>query len=207
MNKPHSEKKTKKKSLTKYTIEVNEEQAKVISLALDIFSRMEGGQLEWVFSMIPWKYHEKLESVEPMLKELQLLLTGMQHGNLGIGNVSDSARIAFDLHQVIRHRLAWDREPQGRMSVSFDPPMKWGSQPLAKIEQLNKNQNNKVYSIYSTEWNDWDTSTVVACTLTKSKAEEIIKELESENEVVGNNEDGSPVYEYTYSVSEYELSD
>lgn len=140
MNKTHSEKKTMKKSLIKYTLEVNDEQAKVISLALDIFSRMEGGQLEWVFSMIPWKYYDKFESAKPMLRELQLLLTGMQNGNLGIGNVSDSARIAFDLHQIIRHRLAWDREPQGGISIFFDPPMKWGSQPLATMEQIHKNK-------------------------------------------------------------------
>lgn len=203
MKQTRSDKQKKKNSLAKYTIEVNEEQAKVISLALDIFSRMEAGQLEWIFSMIPWKYYEKLESVEPMLKELQLLLTGMQRGNLGIGNVSNSARIAFDLHQVIRHRLAWDKYPQGRMGVDFDPPRKWSNQPLAKIEQINK---NKVYLIYSKEWNEWHTSDVVACALTKSKAEELIKELESENKIVGDNEDGSPVYENAYWISEYELA-
>src|SRR5437879_842303 len=101
-------KKNKKTRSPKYRIEINEEQAKIISLALDIFSRMEAGRLEWIFSMISWKYYEKLQSAEPMLKELQLLLTGMQRGNLGIGNVSNSAKIAYDLHQVIRHRLAWD---------------------------------------------------------------------------------------------------
>ena len=133
----------KKKTISpKYRIEVNEEQAKIISLALDIFSRIEAGQLEWVFSMIPWKYRENLESAEPMLKELQLLLTGMQRGNLGIGNVSNSARIAFDLHQVIRHRLAWDKEPKGGMGVFFDPPMKWSDQPLAEIEQLINKDND-----------------------------------------------------------------
>lgn len=131
----------KKTPSPKYRIDVNEEQAKIISLALDAFSRMEAGQLELVFGMIPWKYYENLELAEPTLKELQLLLTGKQIGNLGIGNVSNSARIAYDLHQVIRHRLAWDNEPNGGMGVFFDPPKKWSDQPLAEIKLVNKNSD------------------------------------------------------------------
>ncbi|MHB1949680.1 MAG: hypothetical protein ACYCQI_16400, partial [Gammaproteobacteria bacterium] len=75
---------------------------------------------------------------KPLLNELQQLLTGMRNGNLGIGNVSDSSKIAYDIHQVIRYQLAWDKEPCGDVGVSFDPPMKWGSQPLAKIEKHGK---------------------------------------------------------------------
>ena len=127
-----------KSSLPKYVIEVSEEQARIISLALDIYSRMEGGQLEWAFSMIQWKYPDNLEAADLLLKELQLLLTGKDRGNLGIGNVSNSARMAYDLHQVIRHRLSWDNEPSGGMAVHFNPPMQWGDQPLAKIEHSTK---------------------------------------------------------------------
>ena len=96
--------------MKKYNIEVSEAQAKLISLALDMYSRMEGGQLQWVFSMISWKYYENLKNAEPLLNELQQLLTGMQRGNLGIGNVSNTARMAYDLHQIIRYRLSLDEK-------------------------------------------------------------------------------------------------
>lgn len=107
--------------MSKYSITVTKEQAKLISLVLDIYSRMESGQLKYVFSMVPWKHNENLKSVEPILKELQLLLTGIQNGNLGIGNVSNSAKMAYDLHQVIRHRLSWDENPSGGIQILISP--------------------------------------------------------------------------------------
>jgi len=55
--------------------------------------------------------------------------------------------IAWDLYQVIRHRLAWDaaieegqiekgerRKWPEMMGVCFDEPMQRGSQPLARIK-------------------------------------------------------------------------
>lgn len=123
-------------ALSKYNITVTQEQAKLLSLVLDLYSRMESGQLDYVFSMIPWKHNEDLKSAKPLLKELQLLLTGIQNGNLGIGNVSNSAKMAYDLHQVIRHRLSWDENPNGGIQVNFDKPMKWSDEPLAKIERI-----------------------------------------------------------------------
>ncbi len=127
-------------ALSKYSIKVSLAQAELISLALDIYSRMESGQLEWIFSMISWKYYENLETAEPLIKDLKKLLTGMQKGNLGIGNVSEKAKMAFDLHQVIRHRLSWDENPDGGVAVHFNKPMQWSGEPLAKIDRLKNNQ-------------------------------------------------------------------
>lgn len=47
-------------------------------------------------------------------------------------------QIAWDLMQVVRHRLAWDGLKPGEkrpITVDFDEPMKIGSEPLAKIER------------------------------------------------------------------------
>lgn len=123
----------KKISFQRYNIEVSEAQAKLISLALDMYSRMEGGQLQWVFSMISWKHYENLKNAEPLLNELQQLLTGMQKGNLGIGNVSNSARMAYDLHQIIRYRLALDDKQN---SNNLNSPMQWSDEPFAKITSI-----------------------------------------------------------------------
>lgn len=119
--------------MAEYEILVNEQQLKTISLALDIFSRLEGGQLKRCFSMINWKNYDNLTSIQPMLEQIQLLLTGMTDGNLGIGNVSTQSQMAYDLHQVIRHYLAWKETPEGGIEVRFDRPLQFGDEPLAKI--------------------------------------------------------------------------
>lgn len=119
----------------KYLLEATENQLQIISLALDIFSRLESGQFECCFDMIHWKYPENRAEVDALLKKCQLLLTGMNNGNLGIGNVSDKARIAYDLHTVIRHHFAWMHKPSGGLTVDFDKPMHYGSEPLAVVRE------------------------------------------------------------------------
>ncbi|SRR5579883_3416055 len=99
-----------------------------------MYSRMESGQLQWVFSMISWRHHENLKNAEPLLNELQQLLTGMQKGNLGIGNVSNPAKMAYDLHQIIRYRLALDNKQGG--NDSLNSPMQWSDEPFAKITPI-----------------------------------------------------------------------
>ena len=59
--------------------------------------------------------------------------------SFGVGEFDD-ADISFDLYQVFRHRLAWDRKinkyvlPHFR-GVSFNEPMKFGSEPLVEIKR------------------------------------------------------------------------
>lgn len=119
--------------MTDYQLSVNEQQLNIISLALDIFSRLESGQLDWCFSMIKWKHRENFAEVRPVLEQIQLLLTGMTRGNLGIGNVSAQSRAAYDIHQVIRHHLAWKNNPEGGITVDFYEPISYGEEPLPEI--------------------------------------------------------------------------
>jgi hypothetical protein len=57
-------------------------------------------------------------------------------------------QVSWDLHQVIRHRLAWDRAYRDgivkpgdardwnqMMGVLYDEPLPMGDEPLAKIER------------------------------------------------------------------------
>jgi hypothetical protein len=73
--------------------------------------------------------------------------------SLGIRNkdVSEASRIAWDLYQVLRHRLAWDlaaaegivgnadsqRKWPEMMQVHYDEPSRVSEQPLALIEKNN----------------------------------------------------------------------
>ena len=47
-------------------------------------------------------------------------------------------RIAWDIQQVIRHRIAWDRNPKGNITVDFDSPLKTSDEQLPIIEEDNE---------------------------------------------------------------------
>lgn len=122
-----------------YQITLNKEQAQIISKSLDFYSRIIGGQFERMKDFFWGAKSEHLEEVGKVLSRLKYLLTGMEdNGNLGIGNISAEGRNAYDLHQVIRDRLALDREtkPEHWPTVDFNPPTQWGNQPFAKIERV-----------------------------------------------------------------------
>ena len=74
------------------------------------------------------------------------------HSNLGIYNdeVRPEAKSAWDLYQVIRHRLAWDnavaegvidspdapRNWTAMLGVHYDKPMTSSAEPLAEIRRV-----------------------------------------------------------------------
>lgn len=99
-----------------YTLTITEEQARVISIATELFSRVCIGQTD---DLRFWK----------------------PKANIGMHDTCDEGQLAWDLYQVIRHRLAWDRagNPPVRdwktmMTVDFDEPLKIGPEPLAGIK-------------------------------------------------------------------------
>ena len=195
-----------KKQLTqkvsrKYVLEVNEKQTALISHALDIYSRLEAGHLEWIFSMIEWKHYDKLPEAKPLLEALKLLLTGYPpHQHPGIGMLSNNATAAWDLHRVIRHRLAWDREPQGGMGVFFDEPTSTvGKEPLATIKLSDK--PSTVYLVH--QYDEFrEREYYVACTLSKERAEAMVAEYQATNKIMGEYETGEPSFEFSYGITE-----
>jgi len=122
----------------KYQITLNREQAQTISKALDFHSRIIGGQFQEIIDLFWDAKPENVKEAEKILTRLKYLLTGMgEDGNLGIGNISENGRNAYDLHQVIRHRLALDKpESRHEFSVDFRSPSQYGTQPFAQIEGL-----------------------------------------------------------------------
>lgn len=61
-------------------------------------------------------------------------------GKLYIALKFTRVRVGFMLgirigYQVQRHRLSWDRYPEGGWTVNFDEPYKVGKEPLAAIER------------------------------------------------------------------------
>jgi len=128
----------------KYKLVVNENQAKAISIALDFYSRISGGQFEEIVDHFDWKnLKEADESTKAweLFRDLKCMLTGLKRSqpNIGLGNISERGKIAYDLHQVIRHRLANDNsEGRDTLSVDFRTPTQQSAEPLAEIDVYKK---------------------------------------------------------------------
>ena len=83
---------------------------------------------------------EDLDKIRDILGDLQSAMTkmGSPTAYFGISSpeIPDDARIAFELMQVIRHRIAWDKVPQGDILVDFDRPLPFSKQPMAEMSQV-----------------------------------------------------------------------
>jgi hypothetical protein len=116
----------------RYRLEISEEQARVISLACELLSRLHMGQLNAAADVHVQR--DCFHALADELRKLKPMLTGMpQNAHWGITGpeLPDEARVAFDLHQVIRHRLAWDHDPNGDTDSRFDEPV-----PFSTTESL-----------------------------------------------------------------------
>ena len=58
--------------------------------------------------------------------------------------MTEEAKIAYDLHQVIRHQLAWDQKPEGDITVDFDTPVKFSRQALATISKESSDNTRRM---------------------------------------------------------------
>lgn len=127
-------------------LEINEQQAQVISAACDLLSRIYCGQWGEVVNV---NLHDNPSilfnsSLAPDIKDsLAVLKTLFFKGlssrgaSFGLSNkdVTDKMRIAYDIHQVLRHKLAWDNTPSGGVLTDFDVPLRSSlSCDLPKVE-------------------------------------------------------------------------
>ena len=139
----------------RYTLTINERQAKILSYACDRLSRMIEGQ-DWTyqeFMEMAWEKRCKEATGESMHKEWDGGWQKMRHEAEDISNsikkrfwglesnamygihYDDTADILFDLHQVIRHQLWLDGGRQYH-GVDSDTPIQFGNEPLAGIEEV-----------------------------------------------------------------------
>jgi len=142
-----------------YTLTITEKQAKAIQDATDLLQRVQLGQWREIEDYLPMRYpvdytnlHEDMRLIGQILS--RYMIAGIDGGvsSLGIGHPSlpEDNGILYDLHCVIRHKLSWERAvEQGvvesedserkwpeMMTVNYDPPMKWGDEPLPKMERV-----------------------------------------------------------------------
>jgi hypothetical protein len=127
-----------------YIITVDEEQLKVINSALDFYSRVMTGQLEEIIDPVNSPLRDRLIKIDDR-EDFELCIEKMKgkvfpeapiHGSLGIGNVNtkEEAKMAYDMYQVFRHKIAWTNKPQGGIQVDFDNPLKFSHHKLPTIQ-------------------------------------------------------------------------
>ena len=127
--------------MRKYTIEVNESQVATISLACEILARLGICQIDMALDELPFVEPVDWTEWHAMKDELNAKLRKHCDANIGIRRSGDRHRIAWDVHQVLRNRLAWDRlKDDGKSSpdfpgVSYDKPFKVSEEPLAEIKK------------------------------------------------------------------------
>lgn len=132
----------------RYQITVTSQQAGVLVLACDAFLRLRLGQVHTCLQEhLPWSgnfierrntaLREAVQSLSPYLRDN---INGYS-SSYGVTspNLCKHAKVAADIHEVIRHRMAWDSLPEGEQPgpfVHYDSPMHWGEEPLAIITQI-----------------------------------------------------------------------
>ena len=131
----------------KYSLVVNVEQARVIREALEVYSRLKYGQISelrnlfmdrWCApdSRFNWDNEWIFDALKAMIfPDLE------KNAYYGVGNkVYPESSVAWDVMQVLRHRLAWDRlKDEGKdkpehWGVHYNEPMRFGTEPLAEIK-------------------------------------------------------------------------
>lgn len=130
----------------KYAIEMSDEQAVVMQEALDLYFRLLMGQWNELGMMarigmfrhkdgkdyLPVELYEHLDN---FLQAIVVLVFGFRPGEswgISSGEIPDSARIAYDIHDVIRHQRWQDNGGDERgYSVASWPPRR-----LSEHEEL-----------------------------------------------------------------------
>jgi len=120
--------------LSQYQLKISEQQAEIISAALELYARLLCGQAWPIAELFIGKpNYLDLRQIMENLSLIPELPPGSSH-SICAPITPEKSKIAYDLHQVIRHRLAWDKNPKGGMEVWYDDPMNTAGKPLAEIK-------------------------------------------------------------------------
>ncbi len=109
----------------KYHLEIDEKQVYVIQAACELLARLYMGKLTEIGDLfMNTVSDDDLQSFKEQIKILEPLVTGLPpnsyHGIRG-ASISENARIAYDIYQVLRHHLASEANREGTIGIPFDP--------------------------------------------------------------------------------------
>ncbi len=142
-----------------YTLTITEKQARALMDATDLLQRIQLGQVREIEDNLPLKkpidyeqFHNDMRLIGSILSQHMIDNIDGNASSLGIGHPSlpESNGILYDLHCVIRRKLAVERAVENGIienenvsrnempiTVDFDTPHKWSLEPLAKMERVN----------------------------------------------------------------------
>ena len=131
---------SKKAGVRQYVLTLSERQAQLISNAVELNARLGMGQFEELACFF-WSKGGSIEEARSHIDSLRLIKNGSLNSSPGIRSesIDDDYRVLYDLHQSIRHRLAWDRDPQATVwrGVRYDTPRQLSKdEPLATISAV-----------------------------------------------------------------------
>lgn len=144
--------------MKKYNLEVTEEQLRCICDATDLLQRVQLGQWREIVDNLPLRgyidhtqLHDDLRDFSEVLSYYMIDEIDGIYSSLGVGhpNLPKNNGVLYDIHRAIEHKLAMEhavekgiiesedspRKLPEMMTVDYDPPMKWGDQPLIKIKR------------------------------------------------------------------------
>jgi hypothetical protein len=129
----------------KIILELEEDQANAMMTALDTYSRLCCGQLHVLDSVAITDEVPGYDEMQKVLRELKMLLFPKLVVNSFYGiygrDTHESAKIIWDIYQVIRHRLSWfkagdpkERDWDKMMGMNYNEPLKASKTKLPKIK-------------------------------------------------------------------------
>ena len=136
--------------MPRYQIEVSEDQLAMLITATELLARMGMAQFTDVADYAPGAHSDRKTpeahiNLKVALRHAEEVAKQGLSGSPGIAHddVPMTSKRAWDMYQVLRHRLSWDRagNPSERdwktmSGVSFDDPMTKTGEPFAKIETI-----------------------------------------------------------------------
>lgn len=115
--------------MTTYTMTVTAQQLAFIRDATELLSRIAGGQIEEALRYAPIDQKDYWEARGALLRALEPFTSKTYQPS-----IIDSG--CWDIYQVARHRLAWDRKPEGMpFYVDFYAPVQHGPEPLPVVQR------------------------------------------------------------------------
>ena len=125
--------------MKKYRLDLTDEQAKITSAALELYARLRNGQwaelADLCLDLSDEDYaHKKFDLLIPELMRVRQIaypeLAPTWGTSYGVGKFKDSD-LAWEIHEVLRNKIAWTEHPEGGMGVCFDKPMSFRGNELA----------------------------------------------------------------------------
>lgn len=135
----------------KITMELSPKQTEVVMKSLDLYSRILAGQFYEVANLFkPFNsMNSEVRELSNKFKELLLPDLVREFGNsayLGIysKDIGENAKIAYDIIQVARFTLAWNKNTFGGITVDFNTPLQASDTedlPIVTIKEDSKKKS------------------------------------------------------------------